>query len=329
MSSSKRAPSSQKMMMTASSPLMALAMSSQSFGIRYHQLWHHYRDGTIQEIEAGWDGSEENAMPSTKAYYKVYVQELAATVEDNLSRPSDSETDVEDYKNGKRLTRQEKKAIEKELSYRDILSQSEDYIQDFIKSAQKEETSFMEWKSLKPVPPDETEKILADPELKKRVITSRQLQTLRVVQQTFIEGLEMGRISKKVKKTDILSPEHWPEFRSISGCLQPLTSGLSLCYTGSSTHLAPPDQTGFGEPGEVGKGHVKVKASDTTRHGWTLERLSCAGWNQAGTPGRTPRWQQSLCHGPAGIKLEPLGGLQGGSSPSVMDRFDAAWKEKE
>ena len=159
--------------MTASSPLMALGTSSQSFGIRYHQLWRHYRDGTIQEIEAGWDGSEENAMPSTKAYYKVYAQELAATVEDNLSRPSDSETDVEDYKNDKRLIRQEKKAIEKELSYRDILSQSEDYIQEFIKSAHKEETSFMKFKSLKPVPPDVTEKILADPELKKRVITGR------------------------------------------------------------------------------------------------------------------------------------------------------------
>lgn len=68
-------------------------------------------------------------------------------------------------------------------------------------------------------------------------------------------------------------------------------SDMARPPTSSTANLALSEESGgFGEPGEVGKGHVKVKA---------------------------------------GIKLEPLGGLQGGSSPSVMDRFDAAWKEKE
>ena len=136
---------------------------------------HYYYsyDETIREIEPGWDGSDENYLPPTKRYYQVYVEQLASSVDDLLSRLSDSDTDVDDYKTGKRLTRQEKKQIEKELSFHDILSQSEEYIQKFIESAQKEETSFLEWKSLKPVPPEETKRILSDPEQKKRVISSR------------------------------------------------------------------------------------------------------------------------------------------------------------
>ena len=136
---------------------------------------HYYYgyDETIREIEPGWDGSDENYLPPTKRYYQVYVEQLASSVDDLLSRLSDSDTDVDDYKTGKRLTRQEKKQIEKELSFHDILSQSDEYIQKFIESAQKEETSFLEWKSLKPVPPEETKRILSDPEQKKRVISSR------------------------------------------------------------------------------------------------------------------------------------------------------------
>ena len=126
-------------------------------------------DDALEEIEPGWDGSEDTPLPSSKKYYKVYATKLAKTVDDHFSRPSDTETEVEDYKTGApSLTRQEKKAIEKELHYRDILSQSEEYIQEFIKSAQKEEASFMEWKSLKPVPPAEAQEILRDPQKRKR-----------------------------------------------------------------------------------------------------------------------------------------------------------------
>ena len=53
------------------------------------------------------------------------------------------------------------------------MSQPEEYIEEFVKAAQKEEASFMEWKSLKPVPPQEAQEILRDPVRRKRVITSR------------------------------------------------------------------------------------------------------------------------------------------------------------
>lgn len=140
---------------------------------RKNQVFRAY-DDALDEIEPGWDGSDDVPLPPSKRYYQVYALELAKNVGDALSRPSDSDTEADDYKFGtKKLTRQEKKAIEKELHYRDILSQAEEYIEEFVKSAQKEEASFMEWKSLKPVPPQEAQEILRDPVRRKRVITSR------------------------------------------------------------------------------------------------------------------------------------------------------------
>eukprot|EP00913_Durusdinium_trenchii_P018382 g17267.t1 len=133
-----------------------------------------FEDG-VKEVELGWDGSSENPLPPSKSYYKIYATSLAQTVQDNSSRPSDTETDVEDFSQGHpaKLTRQEQKAIEKELHWKEIMAQSDDYIEEFVKATQKEEASFLQWKTLKPVPPDEAQKILNDPVLRKRVISSR------------------------------------------------------------------------------------------------------------------------------------------------------------
>lgn len=53
------------------------------------------------------------------------------------------------------------------------MSQPWSYISEFIKSTQKEAASFIEWRSLRPVPPKEAEEILGNPETRKRVISSR------------------------------------------------------------------------------------------------------------------------------------------------------------
>ena len=70
-------------------------------------------------------------------------------------------------------TRQEQKADEKELSWRDIMKQSPDYIQGFVEAVQKEAKSFEQWRCLRPIPPEEEQEIMSNPELKKRVINSR------------------------------------------------------------------------------------------------------------------------------------------------------------
>ena len=72
-------------------------------------------------------------------------------------------------------TRQEQKADEKELSWRDIMKQSPDYIQGFVEAVQKEAKSFEQWRCLRPIPPEEEQEIMSNPELKKRVINSQRM----------------------------------------------------------------------------------------------------------------------------------------------------------
>ena len=142
-------------------------------GSRAPRTFSAYDDAIIQ-IEPGWDGSHEIPLPPSNVFYQIYASQLAKSVGDLTSRPSDSETDDPEHEMGRPgPTRQEQKAAEKELHYRDIMAQTDDYIAEFVKATQKEAASFTEWKSLRPVPPEEAKRILADPVLRRRVVTSR------------------------------------------------------------------------------------------------------------------------------------------------------------
>lgn len=144
------------------------------------ELWHSGKsaalttsflgyDDSLEEVSEGWDGSFENPFTGKNIFYKIYVTDLAKGVGDFNSSLSDSSTDEEDmtsggpkFSKGMTLTRQEQKAIEKELQCSDIMKQSPDYIEAFVDAARKEATSFQTWKSLRPIPPAEAKRILAD-----------------------------------------------------------------------------------------------------------------------------------------------------------------------
>ena len=156
------------------------------------ELWHSHTmsacstsflgfDDALEEIPEGWDGSFENPFTGKNVFYKVYVNYLAEGEQDFESTLSESSTDEDDmstgtskaFRHATKLTRQEKKAIEKELKCSDVMLQSPDYIQAFVDATKKEALSFQTWKSLKPVPPQEAKRILADPILRRRVMSSR------------------------------------------------------------------------------------------------------------------------------------------------------------
>ena len=155
------------------------------------ELWHSGKsaalttsflgyDDSLEEVSEGWDGSFENPFTGKNIFYKIYVTDLAKGVGDFNSSLSDSSTDEEDmtsggpkFSKGMTLTRQEQKAIEKELQCSDIMKQSPDYIEAFVDAARKEATSFQTWKSLRPIPPAEAKRILADPKLRRRAMSSR------------------------------------------------------------------------------------------------------------------------------------------------------------
>ena len=148
------------------------------------ELWHvgakqapsfFASDRELNSFEPGWDGSPDNCLPSSsKTFITAYVNELAEKEDDFETTLSESDEEFDDMSKGMpRKTRKEQKAQEKELSWREIMQQSDDYIQAFVEATIKEANSFTTWKSLQPIPEDEARRILNDPKLKKRIITSR------------------------------------------------------------------------------------------------------------------------------------------------------------
>ena len=148
------------------------------------ELWHvgakqapsfFASDRELNSFEPGWDGSPDNCLPSSsKTFITAYVNELAEKEGDFETTLSESDEEFDDMSKGMpRKTRKEQKAQEKELSWREIMQQSDDYIQAFVEATIKEANSFTTWKSLQPIPEDEARRILNYPKLKKRIITSR------------------------------------------------------------------------------------------------------------------------------------------------------------
>lgn len=132
-------------------------------------------DHELETFDPGWDGSPDNPLPSSsKTYLTAYVNELAEGQGDFDTTISESEEEFDDMTKGMpKQTRKEQKAQEKELNWREIMQQPDDYIQAFVDATIKEAGSFTTWKSLRPIPDDEAAKILRDPKLRKRVVTSR------------------------------------------------------------------------------------------------------------------------------------------------------------
>ena len=136
-------------------------------------------DNGLRPVESGWDGSPDITMePHHQGFYETYVNHLAHHEGDHISTVhDDSDQDLDDMRQGPArpdsLSRQESKALEKELPWREIMKMDEESIAAFVESAKEEERSWMSFKSVEPVPTKEAEKILADPATKRRVMPTR------------------------------------------------------------------------------------------------------------------------------------------------------------
>ncbi|CAJ1329503.1 unnamed protein product, partial [Effrenium voratum] len=134
-------------------------------------------DNGLRPVESGWDGSPDITMePHHQGFYETYVNHLDEG--DHISAVhDDSDQDLDDMRQGPArpdsLSRQESKALEKELPWREIMKMDEESIAAFVESAKEEERSWMSFKSVEPVPTKEAEKILADPATKRRVMPTR------------------------------------------------------------------------------------------------------------------------------------------------------------
>lgn len=67
-------------------------------------------DDAVEEIDEGWDGSQENPLPLfCNFFYQMYVTYLAKSVDVQESALSSSDEEWEDVSQARHLTRKEKK----------------------------------------------------------------------------------------------------------------------------------------------------------------------------------------------------------------------------
>ena len=156
------------------------------------QLGHIHHLHQVQDPEA-W----HTFGPANNSYYNVYLTteqrqlDVAALGKSAYESDTsdDSDTDIETkqadnnpqqqpqakaaplYKQG--LTRQELKAVDREIPWRVILQMPQQYIEKFLGSIDKETSSWSEWQSVEPLNDTEAQEVLNSPILSKRIIPSR------------------------------------------------------------------------------------------------------------------------------------------------------------
>ena len=84
------------------------------------------------------------------------------------SKTTSSSTTAPLYKQG--LTRQELKAMDREIPWRSTLSMPEPYVEKFIEAVKKEAASWSEWQSVEPLSDQQAQQIYDDKELRKLII---------------------------------------------------------------------------------------------------------------------------------------------------------------
>ena len=133
-----------------------------------------YTTEGIELRDKHFDGTEEIYMPhKSNTCFKAY-QTNAEYQGDGISDDSDvSQDDMSTSKAQPSLTRQQQKALDKELPWRTIMERGGDYLQAFIDATKAEETSWMQYDSVEPLSKAEADKIMASAEGRKRILKSR------------------------------------------------------------------------------------------------------------------------------------------------------------
>lgn len=98
---------------------------------------------------------------------------LLAEEDEPVSSSSSDDEKRKEPSSLSKLSQQERKALDREIPWREILRQDPDMIKAFVQSNIKEFESWTAWGTTVPVPEEEADKILKDPILRRRVIPAR------------------------------------------------------------------------------------------------------------------------------------------------------------
>ena len=177
-----------------------LRRDDRSFDFTYDDV-----DG-IHLLPEGFDGSNDIYMPYA---HKVYMNAYRKDKDYHGTGSSDeSDADVEDFRGKKTpmaptLTRQERKALDKEIPWQTILKMDKLSIKAYVEAAQAEEQSWKQFGSVRPLSDAEAQVILNDKKLKRRILRSR------AAYRDKSKGAEALKAKCRVVAIGCLDPDLW------------------------------------------------------------------------------------------------------------------------
>ena len=153
--------------------------------------WVMEEGGVIRRLSPHWDGSPFIGYgPQSKTFHHCYLtteqrqQDLHQVDKDPYESDTTCDSSDEESKTspdnaqgepGQRLTRQEMKALDREIPWREIIRMPSAYVDKFLASIDKEAMSWLEWRSVRPLSSEECKKVLRDKTLSRRILRSRAL----------------------------------------------------------------------------------------------------------------------------------------------------------
>ena len=153
------------------------------------ELWypdaaqHHYdmifdeNQQFIRQVPRHFDGTPDLCpQQPCNAFFQVYLNsEKPDSLPEDLSSDSEDENEVGKPPSGpqEKLSRLQQKALDKEIPWRRIMESPPEIIQAYIKAVQKEEESWKSWSSVRPLSQEEANHVMADKNLKRRILRSR------------------------------------------------------------------------------------------------------------------------------------------------------------
>ena len=125
----------------------------------------------IYPVEQYWDGRPSLPVPEKSVVFRSFAAEVEG--EPMSSDSSDDDAQRKEPSTLAKMTRQERKALDREVPWRQIMKQDKETIQAYVEANIKEYKSWMSWGSIKPLTKQQARDIMSDPALKRRVIPAR------------------------------------------------------------------------------------------------------------------------------------------------------------
>ena len=148
------------------------ALTSSSLG-HYSLIasWDRDQLTFLETPEDGWDGSPPTMSPTPLRAFRCAAADAGEDVDTTDSSDSGGEQTASSRL--KNLTRQERKAMDREIPWRVIMQGSRERLNQYVEANKKEFASWQSWGTTRPLTEDECRKVVTDPVTKKRIIPAR------------------------------------------------------------------------------------------------------------------------------------------------------------